>query len=97
MRYILVVLLLVGCESVESVNKVVYEDSTPVKQARVLQWNDTTRIETLTDVNGTWAITLTVGTEWNLCIEDPQNNNTLCCYDGILTVNNEGELLKEKE
>ena len=89
---IFLALILASCESVESKNKVIYEDRTPVMKARVIQWNDDTRIETLTDVNGTWAARLIVGTEWNLCIEDPKNDNTLCCYEGLLAVNEDGNL-----
>ena len=82
----------------ESTTRVVYEDGTPANQARVQQWNADTEIKALTDVNGTWTILTTVGTEWSLCVENPRDNNALCCYDGsILTIREDGELVEHAE
>ena len=95
---IMIVFMLVvnGCQSVESTNRVVYEDKTPVVRGNVLQWNDETDLRTLTDSNGTWTFTVPVNEEYSLCIEDPNNSNTLYCYDGLLTVDEFGELQREQ-
>ena len=101
MKYIafitMLMLVLSGCKPIESTNRVQYEDKTSVVDARVLQWNDDVEIKALTDVNGTWTIQTTIGTEWSLCIENPKESNALCCYDGLLTIREDGELVDYAE
>lgn len=93
MKYLVLSFVLLGC-NIESKNRVIYEDKTPVQHARVQQWNADTELKTLTDANGTWIFHVPVGTEWDLCIEDPKDNNALCCYEGgILTIDETGELV----
>ena len=84
---LLLALLLVGCETVKIEERVVYEDSTPVQDAQVHQWTDEGYDEyTVTDENGEWALLVPPDTVIYLCIEDPNNNNEIACYEcGTLT------------
>ena len=87
MKWLLFAIILAGCETVEISERVIYEDSTPVVDAKVIQWNDTYKGTTRTDENGNWSLNVPPDTVINLCIENPQDNNAKCCYqeDGLLT------------
>ncbi len=76
------IFLVIGCEMVNIDERVVYEDETPVVNAKVHQWTDEGyNGYTFTDDNGTWSLLVPVDTIIYLCIENPRNNNTLACYE----------------
>ena len=89
---ILVALILGGC-NIDSKNRVIYEDGTPVIKARVLQWSEEVDLKGVTNTEGYWTFKVPVASEWNLCIENPLDENSLCCYNGLLTVDETGELI----
>lgn len=78
-------LLLVGCDTVDISERVVYTDSTPVQNAKVRQWTNSYQGATFTNENGTWTLTVPADVIINLCIENPRQNNKEACYeDGYL-------------
>lgn len=79
---------------VESTNKVVYEDMTPVMEAKVHQYSDTVDYITYTNILGEWSLILPVGSKWELCIQNPKMDYEESCYDGFLIVDADGELLR---
>ena len=78
---IVALLLLVGCDSVDVTERVIYEDMTPVQNARVNQWNDEYNGVTYTDENGTWTLTVPADVIINLCINNPREGNKLVCFE----------------
>ncbi len=79
---LLALLILVGCETVDIEERVIYEDKTPVVGANVHQWTDDGYDGyTVTDENGEWSLLVPPDTVIYLCIEDPKNENELACYE----------------
>ena len=72
---------------VEVRERVIYEDKTPVKNAKVIQWNDSFKGTTYTDEDGNWKLDVPPDVVINLCVENPRDNNSRCCHqeDGLLT------------
>ncbi len=77
------VLLFVGCDTVLIKERVVYEeDRMPVIDAKVHQWTDEGyNGYTTTDENGEWSLQVPEDTIIYLCIENPNNDNELVCYE----------------
>ena len=78
---LLLALLLVGCETVDITERVVYIDRSPVQHTKVRQWTDTYKGATFTDENGTWSLTVPADVIINLCIENPREGNEEACYE----------------
>lgn len=83
MKWLLFIFLLAGCEdTVDLKERVIFEDGSPVKGAKVYQWTDEGLYygTTHTEENGTWTLTVPADVFINLCIENPREKNSLACY-----------------
>ena len=81
---LLLILMLLGCDNVTVKERVLYEDRTPVKRGKVIQWNDNYKGTTYTDQDGRWSLAVPPDTLIELCIEEYERGIGKACYDGEL-------------
>ena len=73
--------LLNGCDTVTIKERVLYDDKTPVTEAKVTQFNETFKGGTFTNDNGEWTMEVPEDVFIGLCIEEYERDIGKACYE----------------